>query len=106
MFGPELQVANAAQFVDEAPWSSDCTFKQIYYRSLPDKPLDYMSTRDYLWRWDTDWFWCSKNMGAASAGAPLAGPQTSEFEHLHAFHALERTLGRDPAPRALGWPAS
>ena len=20
--------------------------------------------RDYLWRWDTDWFWCSKNVGA------------------------------------------
>ena len=66
VFGPELQVANAAQFVDEAPWSSDCTFKQIYYRSLPDKPLDYMSNRDYLWRWDTDWFWCSKNMRRTS----------------------------------------
>ena len=23
-----------------------------------------MTTRDYLWRWDTDWFWCSKNVGA------------------------------------------
>ena len=20
--------------------------------------------RDWLWRWDTDWFWCSKNLGA------------------------------------------
>jgi hypothetical protein len=18
---------------------------------------------DYLWRWDTDWFWCSRNFG-------------------------------------------
>ena len=25
---------------------------------------DYLRTRDYLWRWDTDWFWCSKNVGA------------------------------------------
>ncbi len=22
---------------------------------------------DYLWRWDTDWFWCSKNVGAQHA---------------------------------------
>ena len=22
------------------------------------------ASRDYLWRWDTDWFWCSKNFGA------------------------------------------
>jgi FAD/FMN-containing dehydrogenase len=22
---------------------------------------------DYLWRWDTDWFWCSKNFGAQNA---------------------------------------
>ena len=26
--------------------------------------VDCLTTRDYLWRWDTDWFWCSKNVGA------------------------------------------
>ena len=25
---------------------------------------DYLTARDYLWRWDTDWFWCSQNLGA------------------------------------------
>jgi FAD/FMN-containing dehydrogenase len=52
------------RFVDNAPWTSDYTFKRIYYRSIRERDSDYLTTRDYLWRWDTDWFWCSKNVHA------------------------------------------
>lgn len=32
--------------------------------------------QDYLWRWDTDWFWCSRNVGAHLAPVRLlAGPR-------------------------------
>ena len=55
---------NAARFVDQAPETSEYGLERIYYRSIRDKPVDYLSARDYLWRWDTDWFWCSKNIGA------------------------------------------
>ena len=24
---------------------------------------DFLTIRDYLWRWDTDWFWCSRPFG-------------------------------------------
>jgi len=64
VFGPRQQVVNSAVFVDAVPWLSDYSYQQIYYRSLLDKPLDYLRVRDYLWRWDTDWFWCSKNVYA------------------------------------------
>lgn len=57
-------VLSTARFVDVAPWVSDYTYERIYYRSLREKTTDYLATRDYLWRWDTDWFWCSKNLGA------------------------------------------
>jgi FAD/FMN-containing dehydrogenase len=57
-------VLSRARFVDDAPWVSDYTFEHIYYRSLRERPVDYLTARDYLWRWDTDWFWCSKNVGA------------------------------------------
>jgi FAD/FMN-containing dehydrogenase len=57
-------VLNTARFVDSAPYRSDYTFEKIYYRSLLERELDYLSARDVLWRWDTDWFWCSKNVGA------------------------------------------
>ncbi len=31
-------------------------------RSRRDKE-DFLTIRDYLWRWDTDWFWCSRAFG-------------------------------------------
>jgi FAD/FMN-containing dehydrogenase len=67
VFGPRQQVLNTACFVDEAPWLSDYSDRHIYYRSLPDKPVDYLRVQDYLWRWDTDWFWCSKNVYAQNS---------------------------------------
>jgi FAD/FMN-containing dehydrogenase len=66
-FGADDLVLNLGRFVDAAPHCSDYTgpgMSQIYYRSLRDKPLDHLTVADYLWRWDTDWFWCSKNFGA------------------------------------------
>lgn len=48
------------EFVDSAPYASDYTYKDIYYRSIRKRELDYLTTHDYIWRWDTDWFWCSK----------------------------------------------
>ena len=63
-FGRNDLVLTCGRFVDNAPFVSDYAFERIYYRSLRAKAVDYMTTRDYLWRWDTDWFWCSKNVGA------------------------------------------
>ena len=53
-----------ATFTDDAPYVSDYTHRHIYYRSIQDRDEDYLSVRDYLWRWDTDWFWCSRAFGA------------------------------------------
>ncbi|MFC8503235.1 FAD-binding oxidoreductase [Pedococcus sp. NPDC057267] len=47
---------------------SDYTGQQVYYRSIqhdsPVPKVDRLTTYDYLWRWDTDWFWCSRAFGA------------------------------------------
>ncbi|RAV06801.1 FAD-linked oxidase [Mycolicibacterium sp. GF69] len=49
---------------------SDYTGSQIYYRSLQHagengaEKHDRLTIHDYLWRWDTDWFWCSRAFGA------------------------------------------
>ncbi len=64
VFGPDELYVSTGRFVDDAPPVSDYTFENIYYRSIREKAIDYLSTHDYLWRWDTDWFWCSKNLGA------------------------------------------
>ena len=63
VFDAGTLVLNRGAFVDAAPWSSDYGFEHIYHRSLLERELDYVGARDYLWRWDTDWFWCSRNFG-------------------------------------------
>ena len=63
-FAPDDFVLTSARFTSEAAQTSDYTFHNIYYRSLREREIDHLTTRDYLWRWDTDWFWCSKNLGA------------------------------------------
>ncbi|QTO38578.1 FAD-binding oxidoreductase [Tessaracoccus sp. MC1865] len=42
---------------------SDYTGQQIYYRSIRSLSTDQLTGHDYLWRWDTDWFWCSRAFG-------------------------------------------
>ena len=47
-------------FTATAPYLSDYTGQRIFYRSIQERIEDYLTIRDYLWRWDTDWFWCSR----------------------------------------------
>jgi FAD/FMN-containing dehydrogenase len=63
-FGPGEFYLNTGRFVESAPYVSDYTFEHIYYRSIRERETDYLTTQDFIWRWDTDWFWCSKNLGA------------------------------------------
>lgn len=62
IFGPGEMYVTPGQFVDFAPYTSDYTYENIYYRSLRERREDFLTVADYLWRWDTDWFWCSKNV--------------------------------------------
>lgn len=46
---------------------SDYTGNNIYYQSIrhhDGEKHDRLTIHDYLWRWDTDWFWCSRAFGA------------------------------------------
>ena len=63
-FAADDFVLTSGRFVTSAAQTSDYTLQNIYYRSLREREVDHLTTRDYLWRWDTDWFWCSKNLGA------------------------------------------
>jgi len=64
VFAPGELYLTRGTFVDSTDHTSDYTFEQIYYRSIRERSRDCLSVHDYLWRWDTDWFWCSKNVGA------------------------------------------
>jgi FAD/FMN-containing dehydrogenase len=64
VFSPEKMFITLGRFADTAPYTSDYTYEKIYYRSISEKREDDLTIHDYLWRWDTDWFWCSKNVFA------------------------------------------
>src|SRR6266571_2249055 len=59
----ELEILTVGAYSDVAPWRSDYTGQQIYYQSVRRDKEDFLAIRDYLWRWDTDWFWCSRPFG-------------------------------------------
>ena len=60
--GRELYLTVGA-FSDKAPWLSDYTGQQVYYKSLRSTREDFLTVKNYIWRWDTDWFWCSRAFG-------------------------------------------
>ncbi len=61
LFSEDELYITLGEFVDQAPEVSDYTYMDIYYKSIREKKIDYLTTFDYIWRWDTDWFWCSKH---------------------------------------------
>ncbi|MQY08389.1 FAD-binding oxidoreductase [Actinomadura macrotermitis] len=63
VFGADEQYITLGFFTDSAPYTSDYTGQRIYYRSIQQRSVDFLTVRDYIWRWDTDWFWCSGAFG-------------------------------------------
>jgi FAD/FMN-containing dehydrogenase len=64
MFDSSELYLTLGSYADSAPTLSDYTGQRIFYKSIRDRVVDHLTIRDYLWRWDTDWFWCSKALGA------------------------------------------
>ena len=97
-------------FVDEAPYTSDYTGQDIYYRSIQRRRRDFLTVRDYLWRWDTDWFWCSRALGRAEPAGPAARARGASsaptstwkvvgFERRHGVDGAHRRTARPPGAR-------
>ncbi len=56
-------------FVDTAPYVSDYTFLNIFYKSTLARREDYLTTSDYFFRYDTECHWLSKSL-------PVPGMET------------------------------
>jgi len=61
IFSETEMYVTVGEFTNTAPFLSDYTYINSYYKSIREKKVDYLTVLDYIWRWDTDWFWCSKN---------------------------------------------
>ncbi|MGE2724186.1 FAD-binding oxidoreductase [Mycolicibacterium pulveris] len=94
---------------------SDYTGQQIYYRSIQHTGVekhDRLTIHDYLWRWDTDWFWCSRAFGAQHPRIRRLWPRryrrSSFYWKLVAYDRrfdiadrIEKRNGRPPRERVV-----
>jgi FAD/FMN-containing dehydrogenase len=63
MFSLDEAYLSLGTRLDHAGPASDYTGARIYYQSIRQRERDVLTTHDYLWRWDTDWFWCAAALG-------------------------------------------
>ncbi|MET7372416.1 FAD-binding oxidoreductase [Micromonospora arida] len=112
MFSPGEAYLVFATFTDAADPPSDYTGQAIYYRSLRQRTRDVLTAYDYLWRWDTDWFWCSSAFGAQHPVVRRLWParyRRSDFyhrlvrlEHRHQVAArIDRLRGQPARERVV-----
>ena len=87
-------------FSDVAPWRSDYTRERIYYRSIRGPKEDFLTIRDYLWRWDTDWFWCAGAFGVQNPVIRRVWPRRyRRSDTYRKLIALDRKYGFSDAER-------
>jgi FAD/FMN-containing dehydrogenase len=94
---------------------SDYTGREIYYRSIQHsagEKHDRLTIHDYLWRWDTDWFWCSRAFGAQNPTIRRFWPRRyrrSSFywkligydQRFNIADRIEKRKGRPPLERVV-----
>jgi FAD/FMN-containing dehydrogenase len=97
VFAPGEQYLTTGEFIDSLPagvTASDYTGQRIFYRSQQERALDHLSIRDYLWRWDTDWFWCSRALGVQHPLLRRAWPRRYRRSDVYRrIVALDRRYG-------------
>ncbi|MEV1333289.1 FAD-binding oxidoreductase [Micromonospora costi] len=112
MFSPGEAYLVLGTFTDDGERPSDYTGQDIYYRSLRRRTRDTLTTYDYLWRWDTDWFWCSSAFGVQHPVVRRLWPahlrrsdvyhRLVRLEHRHGVAArIERLRGRPARERVV-----
>jgi FAD/FMN-containing dehydrogenase len=90
VFSPDECYLTLGSWCDDVPRTSDYTRTQIYYRSIQSRRQDWLTVRDYLWRWDTDWFWCSRAFGAQRPWVRrLVGPRWLRSDVYRRLLAVE-----------------
>ncbi len=62
-FEPGRAFLTLGRWQTEPGPTSDYTRQQVFYQSIGARSNDLLTVYDYLWRWDTDWFWCSRAFG-------------------------------------------
>ncbi|GLY26756.1 FAD-binding oxidoreductase [Kineosporia sp. NBRC 101731] len=73
-------------WTDDLSDLSDYTGQHTFYRSIQYRSTDKLTIHDYLWRWDSDWFWCSAAFGAQNPKVRKYWP--AKYRRSDVFHHL------------------
>jgi FAD/FMN-containing dehydrogenase len=92
MFDPGEVYLTLGRWSDGPARPSDYTGRQIYYRSVRERSDDVLTVHDYLWRWDTDWFWCSRAFGAQHPLVRRVWPR--RWRRSDVYHRIVRLENR------------
>jgi FAD/FMN-containing dehydrogenase len=94
-------------YSDKAPWISDYTGQHVYYQSLRQSREDFLTIKDYIWRWDTDWFWCSRPFGVQNKAIRRLWPRRYRRSNVYRkLVAFDRKYGlTDTFNAHRGYPA-
>lgn len=81
-------------------------YKSIQQRAASDLGRDLLTMYDYLWRWDTDWFWCSGAFGVQNPAIRRFWPKRWRRSDVYmSFLALDRRFDiADRLDRRAGRP--
>jgi FAD/FMN-containing dehydrogenase len=94
VFAPDEMYLTVGSFIGHAPWRSDYTGQRIYYQSIRGPREDFLTVSDYLWRWDTDWFWCSRAFGVQNPVLRRVWPRRYRRSDVYRrLVALDRRYG-------------
>lgn len=94
VFEPTESYLTLASWSVNGGTTSDYTGRDIYYRSIRQRDHDLLTTYDYLWRWDTDWFWCSRAFGAQNPRVRRLWPRRyRRSDFYHRLVGLETRFG-------------
>jgi FAD/FMN-containing dehydrogenase len=97
IFGKDEMYVTEAVFSGGAPRVSDYTYMDIYYRSIQRKQNDWLTAKGYIWRWDTDWFWCSKHFGVQKPAIRLfARPALNSRTYQRVMRLSRKLLPDSP----------
>ena len=96
VFARDHQYLTLGRFTDDPgrAGASDYTGQQVFYRSIDERAEDVLSVADYVWRWDTDWFWCSRALGVQHPAVRRLWPRRWRRSDVYRrIVALDRRTG-------------
>ena len=101
VFGPDESYLCIGRRTKTPGPVSDYTGTNIYYQSIRHNSAGVEATKDdrltmldYFWRWDTDWFWCSRAFGVQNPRLRRWWPRRYRRSSVYSkLVSMDRRLG-------------